>query len=164
MRLRALESKDAPYMLEWMHDESVVQFMGRDFSKNTLEGCEQFIYDSQTCSENYHRAIVDDFDEYMGTVSLKHINHELSMAEFAITVRKCAMGKGYSSYGMNEIIRLGKSELGLKKIVWCVSKKNERAVRFYDKKKYKRTLDIPKFYKDMYTEEQLLDFIWYEEE
>ena len=164
MRLRALESKDAPYMLEWMHDDSVVQFMGRDFSKNTLKRCEQFIIDSQTCLENYHRAIVNDFDEYMGTVSLKHINYELSMAEFAITVRKCAMGKGYSRYGMNEIIRLGKSELGLKKIVWCVSKKNERAVRFYDKNKYKRTLDIPNFYKEMYTEEQLIDFIWYEEE
>ena len=38
-------------------------------------------------------AITDDNDEYMGTVSLKNINYTDSFAEFAITVRRTAMGK-----------------------------------------------------------------------
>lgn len=37
----------------------------------------------------------------MGTVSLKKIQN--GVAEFGIVVRKQAMGKGYSKYGMDEI-------------------------------------------------------------
>ena len=106
-------------------------------------------------------AIVDENDEYMGTVSLKHIDMELKMAEFAITVRKCAMGQGYSAFGMKEIIRIGREELGLDKIIWCVSNLNERAVRFYDKNGFKRTTNVPEYYKSMYTDEQNELFIWY---
>lgn len=53
--------------------------------------------------------------------------------EFAIAVRRCAMGKGYAKYGIEEIIRAGKMKLGLKRIYWCVSRENRRAIRFYDK-------------------------------
>lgn len=161
MKLRRLELKDAPLMLEWMHDDSVVNFMGANFAEKKLEDCENFVRYSQDCKSDLHLAIVDDNDEYMGTVSLKHINEELKMAEFAVTVRKCAMGQGYSIYGMKEIIRIGLEKIGLDKVLWCVSKLNERAVRFYDKNGYKRTTDIPEYYKNMYTEEQNALFIWY---
>lgn len=33
MRLRNLELKDAPFMLEWMHDESVVENLRGRFSE-----------------------------------------------------------------------------------------------------------------------------------
>ena len=161
MRLRKLEIKDAPLMLEWMHDDSVVHFMGANFAEKKIEDCENFIQYSQSCTEDLHMAIVNEEDEYMGTVSLKHINQELKMAEFAITVRKCAMGQGYSAYGMKEIIRMGLEELGLEKVIWCVSRLNERAVRFYDKNGYERVTEIPEYYKSMYTEEQNALFIWY---
>ncbi len=161
MKLRKLELKDAPLMLEWMHDDSVVHFMGANFAEKKLEDCESFIRYSQDCEADLHMAIVDDKDEYMGTVSLKHIHPELKMAEFAVTVRKCAMGQGYSAYGMKEIIRIGLEGLGLDKVLWCVSKLNERAVRFYDKNGYKRTEDVPEYYRDMYTDEQNAMFIWY---
>lgn len=135
MRLRKLEDKDAPFMLEWMHDDSVVHFMQADFASKTIEDCKNFITALQDESENIHLAITDDNDEYMGTVSLKNI-HDGS-AEFAITIRKCAMGKGYSSWGMKEIIKKGKA-MGLDHIYWCVSKENKRAIRFYDKNGYSR--------------------------
>ena len=45
--------------------------------------------------KNIHMAITDDNDEYMGTVSLKNINYIDSFAEFAITVRRTAMGKKF---------------------------------------------------------------------
>ena len=161
MQLRRLEIKDAPLMLEWMHDDSVVHFMGANFAEKKIDDCENFIRFSQKCEDDLHMAIVNENDEYMGTVSLKHIHRELKMAEFAITVRKCAMGQGFSAYGMKEIIRIGLEELGLDKVLWCVSSLNERAVRFYDKNGYRRTTEIPSYYKSMYTEEQNELFIWY---
>ena len=84
MRLRKLELKDAPLMLEWMHDETVVKDMQADFSSKTLEDCNHFILSSKDTRKNLHLAIVDENDEYMGTVSLKNIEED--KAEFAITV------------------------------------------------------------------------------
>ena len=98
MRLRELELKDAPLMLEWMHDESVVGKLKGNFLEKTLADAESFILASANKEENIHLAIVSDEDEYMGTVSLKNV--ENGSAEFAITVRKSAMGRGYSWYGM----------------------------------------------------------------
>ena len=66
MKLRKLELKDAPLMLEWMHDDDVVQNMKTNFKIKTLEDCEQFINESKVNNANLHLAIVDEFDEYMG--------------------------------------------------------------------------------------------------
>lgn len=161
MRLRKLEMKDAPHMLEWMHDESVVFHMGTNFAEKKLEDCENFIEYSKSNTNDVHYAIVNELDEYMGTVSLKHVDNQLKMAEFAITVRKCAMGKGYSQYGMKEIIRIAKEEFGLLEVIWCVSKYNERAVRFYDKSGYRRITEVPETYLNLYEEDVRENFYWY---
>lgn len=161
MKLRELQIKDAELMLEWMHDESVVHHLSANFAEKTVDDCKKFILSSQNCDTDMNLAIVDDSDEYMGTVSLKHINKENKTAEFAVTIRKCAMGKGYSAYGMAEILKKGIGEIGLEKIYWCVSRLNERAVRFYDKNNYKRTEDIPESVRNCYTKEQNDLFIWY---
>ena len=159
MRLRILELRDAPLMLEWMHDESVVNNLSTDFSSKTIDDCKSFIEHARKMvneineggNGDYHLAIVSDEDEYMGTVSLKHINHESEDAEFAITVRKVAMSKGYSWFGMVELIRVGFEELNLKAIYWCVSEKNLRACRFYDKHQFHIALDIPQRISSRYT-------------
>lgn len=130
------DKEDAPLMLEWMHDPDVVQNMQADFAHKTLSDCENFIRVSYTDDKNLHLAVVDDNNTYMGTVSLKNIENDA--AEFAITVRKNAMGKGFSKYAMSEIIRIGLEELNLKSIYWCVSPENKRAVKFYDKNGYMR--------------------------
>lgn len=161
MKLRKLEEKDAKLMLEWMHDKSVVEFMGANFEAKTIDDCNNFINAAQNTDTDLHLAIVDDKDEYMGTVSLKHVNKIELTAEFAITVRKTAMGKGFSGYGMREIIRIGLEEMGLQKIYWCVAAINARAVKFYDKNGYKRTTDVPDSIAEAYTPEQLETFIWY---
>lgn len=136
MKIRKLELKDAPLMLEWMHDESIVKDLKADFCSKTLYDCNQFILSSRDTCKNFHLAIADDNDEYMGTVSLKNIEDD--KAEFAITVRNCAMGKGYSRYGMNEIIKIGLENMNLSRIYWYVDKKNQRAIKFYDKNGYQR--------------------------
>ena len=136
IRLRRLEPKDAPLMLEWMHDPSVVEHLHANFLSKTAEDCERFIANSRTDETNLHLAIADESDVYQGTVSLKDIHD--GTAEFAITIRAAAMGKGISAAAMKEIIRIGFEEKGLKSVFWCVSPENKRAVRFYDKNGYDR--------------------------
>ena len=159
MKLRSLIAADAPLMLEWMHDESVVSHLGTNFMEKTLADCQRFIAWANETDTDLHLAVTDDRDEYMGTVSLKHIH--AGTAEFAITVRACAMGKGYAGFGMAAILEKGKQELGLSAIYWCVSRKNARAVRFYDKNGYTRTESVPEHILNAYTPEQCADFIWY---
>lgn len=132
-------------MLEWMQDDEVVQFLKADFASKTISDCENFVSRASNKSNNFHLAIVDDQDAYMGTVSLKNI--ENGKAEFAITMRKAAMGTGYAVEAMKEMIRRGFDEIGLNSIYWCVAPENQRAIRFYDKNGYNQCdfgeLDIP---------------------
>ncbi len=157
MRIRFLEEKDSELMLEWMHDPSVVENMKTDFTSKTLDDCVDFIISSQTDNSNIHMAIVDDNDEYMGTVSLKHIKD--GRAEFAITVRKKAMGKGFSKFGMEQIIKKGFEDLDLNSIYWCVDSINKRAVKFYDKNGYQRCSCPEEVYG--YDEDEIKKYIWY---
>lgn len=161
MKLRKLELKDAPLMLEWMHDNDVVENLGTNFLSKTLDNCVSFIKQSSESNSDVHMAVVDENDVYMGTVSLKGIDYESKTAEFAIAIRKQAMGKGFSSYAMKEIIKLGFEELNLNAIYWCVLKENKRAVRFYDKNGYLRTNIVNKKIYIRYSEEQNNSFFWY---
>lgn len=161
MNLRPLNLKDAPFMLEWMHEPSVTEGLQTDFMSKTIEDCENFIQASLTDTKNLHLAIVDDNDEYLGTVSLKHI--EDNTAEFAITIRKCAMGKGISKGAMIAMISKGLDELGLNSVYWCVSPDNARAVRFYDKNGYKRISADQLVIAGDYTDEQKEKYFWYVE-
>ena len=159
MKLRTLKKKDAPLMLEWMHDPSVVEGLHADFASKTLEDCERFIVDAQSSEADRHFAIVNDAEDvYLGTVSLKHIAS--GAAEFAIVVRTTAMGRGIAAEAMRSILDYGINELELRKIYWCVSPKNGRAVRFYDKNGYERT-GVPREATG-YTEEEKDGFLWYQ--
>lgn len=143
MKLRKLEIKDAPFMLEWMKDPDVTGKLKNDFGSKTMEDCERFIMESWNQEENLHLGITDGNDRYMGTVSLKGIDLLRSCAEFAIAVRRGAMGKGYAGYGMAEILQIGWEERNLGMIYWNVRKDNVRAVRFYEKRGYKRINTAP---------------------
>lgn len=159
MRLRNLELKDAPLMLEWMHDVDVVRDLRGNFASKTLEDAKAFIRSSVNKEENMHLAITSDEGEYMGTVSLKSINRENNSAEFGICIRKNAMGKGYSWYGMREIIRLAFEEFGLENVYWCVSRHNTRAIKFYEKHNFHEIKDIPASILERYKD--IEDLKWY---
>lgn len=159
MYLRKLELKDAPLMLAWMHDDGVVCNLHTNFASKTIEDCISFINASQCVSENVHFAIASDDDEYMGTVSLKHIDRETNSAEFAITVRSEAMGRGYAWYGMEAILGKAFSEFDLESVYWCVSRQNKRAARFYDKHNFCEVVDVPKDIAARYDGEE--DLKWY---
>jgi len=180
MYLRKLQLKDAPLMLAWMHDRNVTGHLRADFASKTLEDAERFIGESlaegknadacgdanarsledegkERAQRDIHLAIASDEDEYMGTVSLRHI--ENGSAEFAITVRAEAMGRGYSWFGMESILDKAFTELSLESVYWCVSRDNKRAVRFYDKHNFHEVLDIPQDVLDRY--EGVTNLKWY---
>ncbi len=144
-------------MLEWMHDKSVTEKLRTDFASKTIKDAESFIVSSWGDKNNINLAIVSDEDEYMGTVSLKNIKN--GSAEFAITVRAVAMGKGYSWIGMQSIIKKAFEEYGLESVYWCVSRENNRAVRFYDKHYFHEAVDIPKHILEEYN--GMTNLKWY---
>lgn len=163
MCLRDLELKDAELMLEWMHDSTVIKYMQNNFLSKTIDDCINFIANSNKDEKNIHKAIQDENGTYLGTVSLKNVEYGLGTAEFAITIRSCAMGKGVSSMGMSQILQYGINEIGLNAIYWCVSKENIRAIKFYDKNGYQRISlnNVPRNISETYTEEQNSSLIWY---
>lgn len=159
MYLRKMEIKDAPLMLEWMHDEDVVHNLHANFKEKTINDCEKFIINAQETTSNLHLTIASDEDEYMGTVSLKNIDYVKKNAEFAITVRKESMGRGYSWYGMEAILEKAFNDLDLNSVYWCVSRKNKRAIRFYDKHNFHEAIDISTDILNRYSGE--IDLKWY---
>lgn len=159
MKLRNPELRDAERMFIWMHDAYVVENLQTDFPAKTMEDCCDFI--SNSISKTYiHLTIAGDDDLYMGTVSLKHITN--STAEFAIAICREAMGKGYSIWAMNEMLRIGFEEYGLSNIYWCVKKENKRALRFYDKNHFHRTEADRIEIADGYTIDQIDSYVWYQ--
>ena len=142
MKLRELELTDATYMLEWMHDLEIVRFLNKDYSQMTIDDCIEFISKSTQDPSCKYYAIASDTNEYMGTIGLKDIDYNKKCAELAIVVRKEAMANGYSWYGMRSMIEMSFEVLGLECIYWCVSSKNERAIRFYQKHNFHEAIDI----------------------
>lgn len=130
--IRKLQKNDATNMLEWMHDSSVNCNFRFDFSKMTLNDVKEFI-DNSFNETNQHFAIINENNEYMGTISLKNINKIDNNAEYAIVTRMIAHGKGYALEATKEILKYAFEELKLHKVYLKVLEQNKRANRFYEK-------------------------------
>ena len=141
--LRKLKIKDAPYMYKWMNDEKVLKGLSNKFHNMRLQDCIDFIEKSQDDQSDVHRAIVNSNDEYMGTISLKHIDAERKTAELAIVLRSEASGEGYGRCAMRDIIASGFQKLGLEKIYWQVLRTNDHAIGFYNHLGYMHVSSIP---------------------
>lgn len=131
MKLRELQEKDAEYMLEWMHDKNVCSYLGKDFMHMTIENCQSFIRTAAQDDKNRHWAIVDDNDEYMGTISLKQIDQVNKRAEYAISCRSKAMGKGFSRKATARLFEIARDEFHLELIYLNVYDFNQRAQGMY---------------------------------
>lgn len=157
MVLRDLEQKDAPYMLEWMHDENVNGFLGKDFRHMTIQNCHDFIEHSKQDKSNRHYAIADDSDEYMGTISLKNIDVQNGCAEYAISCRTKAMGKGFARMATEKLFEIARDSLNLHLIYLNVYDYNVRAQKLYEKTGFERTKK-PEFLPEEYD----AGLLWYE--
>lgn len=130
--LRRLKEIDASRMLKWMHDPNINCNFRFDFSKMTLDNVKDFIYNSFD-EKNQHFAIIDEQNEYIGTISLKNINKIDNNAEYAIVTMAEAHGKGYAFQASKEILKYAFNELKLHKIYLNVLEENVRANKFYEK-------------------------------
>ena len=131
--LRPLKEKDAPLMLEWMKDSGVNRNFRFSAGQATIESVSEFISESQDMSVSANFAVVDESDEYLGTVSLKNIDHESKSAEYAIALRKKAQGKGCGYSSTLQILDHAFYALGLDRVYLNVLSDNEKAVKFYEK-------------------------------
>lgn len=131
--LRPLEPRDSTRMLEWMRDPEVTKYLqigGPDTSKDSVD---MFIRSSGDERTNLHRAVVDSTGEYLGTISLKHIDREKKEAEYAISMHSSAMGTGAAAAASRLLLELAFRQLGLQRVYLNVLQANQRAVRFYEK-------------------------------
>lgn len=133
IHLRNLEEKDAPLMLEWMHDPSIACFFRFDAMSMTEEKCIEYIRTANSDENSKHFAFADGNDEYLGTISLKNIDKEKKEAEYAISTRKKAHGTGVAMTATKEILRIAFDELGLERVYLNVLAENKRANAFYQK-------------------------------
>lgn len=130
--LRRLEKKDAPLMLEWMHDSEINCYFQADFAAATLESVLDFI-DGSFNDDSRNFAFVDECDEYLGTISLKHISYKNENAEYAVVTRKKAQGTGAAMRATQEILRYAFEEMGLHKVYLNVLEDHVRAQKLYEK-------------------------------
>ena len=151
MYLRKLVPSDAPLMLEWMSNPDITQYFRADFASMTVADVNAFINSGQKITNgNINVAVSSENDEYMGTVSLKHIDFTDGSAEFAIVMRESAMGKGYAWFGMSEIISAAFRDLELNLVYWNVLRNNLRAIRFYEKHNFNEMSDVPEKFMKYY--------------
>lgn len=136
MKLRLLEKKDIPGMLEWMHDSEVNRFFRFDADNMTTEKAEEFIdkaLEDASQKRSFHFAIVDDNDEYMGTISLKDIDWDAKTGEYAISLRRSAQGKGIGSMATKQLLEFAFSEIELNRVFLNVLEDNNNAIKLYEK-------------------------------
>jgi diamine N-acetyltransferase len=142
IKLRKLEPKDAVFMLEWMHDNDITCNFQQDFAHFTIDEALKFIEDSYS-DTNQNFAVVDKSDEYLGTISLKHISYTNEKAEYAIVMRKKVHGTGAAQDATNELIKYAFDILNLHKVYLSVIEENIRAQKMYEKCGFKyEGLDI----------------------
>jgi diamine N-acetyltransferase len=142
IKLRQLQHKDAPLMLEWMHDAEINCNFQLDFAHATIDTALNFIENSfSNTDQNF--AVVDENDEYLGTISLKHISHTNDKAEYAIVMRKKVHGTGMAVIATKELLRYAFEDLKLHKVYLSVIEENICAQKMYEKCGFKyEGLDI----------------------
>lgn len=136
MRLRRLVEKDAEGMLEWMHDPEIQKGFRFNAGQQNMESVLNFIQHADIKlidGADMHYAIADVNDEYLGTISLKNIELTDKKAEYAISLRSKAQGKGIAFAATKEILRLAFECYGLERVYLNVLADNEKAIRLYEK-------------------------------
>lgn len=136
MKLRKLMDSDAKGMLEWMEDPEInsnFRFSAENISKESVAAFIGKAIVQWEEGTTLHYAIGDDNDNYMGTVSLKNIDKESSHAEYAISLRKCAQGKGLGEQATREVLKKAFEEWKLERVYLNVLSENLRAISLYEK-------------------------------
>jgi diamine N-acetyltransferase len=125
-----------------MKDSDITCNFQQDFAHATIETVQNFIENSYS-DTNQNFAVVDEADEYLGTISLKHISYSNDKAEYAIVMRKKAHGTGAAVNATKELLKYAFETLNLHKVYLSVIEENIRAQKMYEKCGFKyEGLDI----------------------
>lgn len=139
IRLRKLQSKDAPLMFEWMQDPQIISNFQIDFTNASQKTADDFIA-KDLASDNEttkHYAIINEEDEYLGTISLKNIDYKNKNTEYAIVLRKKAIGTNVAFDSTKALFNVVFRDLNLEKIYLNCLSENKRAINFYRKVGFK---------------------------
>ena len=138
--LRKLQVEDAPYMIEWMHDDTIANVFQKNMRKITLDEAKEFCIKASkrenffSHEDSVHFAIIDDYDdEYRGTISLKDIDIKNHSAEYAISIRRKFHGSRTATEATRLILDKAFMEYGLHRVYLNVLELNSRAIGFYEK-------------------------------
>ncbi len=131
-KIRPLHPNDAERMAEWMRDEETTKFLNIGRSDYSTDDALQFIKTAENETVNIHRAVTDN-GLYVGTISLKNINHKTLSAEYAIAMHPEGRGTGAATEATKQLLRVAIDQLGLRRIYLYVRSNNLRAIRFYEK-------------------------------
>lgn len=129
--IRFLESKDAVNMFNCLSDKDNLKYLTLGYKDYSLDDCALFVKQQKENTINF--AVVDDNDEWSGTISLKNIDKVNKKAEFAIITDKRIQGKGITGKAAKEVIRYAFDNLYLNKVFLNVVSDNTRAIGFYNK-------------------------------
>lgn len=136
IKLRKLETKDAEGMLEWMHDPQIQKQFRVSMAEKTRINAMDFIRNAHTQPVNggaVHYAIADETDTYLGTISLKDINLTDRHAEYAVSLRRCAQGRGVGYEATLKLLQMAFEQFGLERIYLNVLSENISAIHLYEK-------------------------------
>ena len=136
MRLRKLEERDAEGMLEWMKDPEINKNFRFSTDNKNLQDVLKFIREAKTMpieGKSIHYAIVGENDEYLGTISLKNINMVDKNAEYAISLRTKAQGKGTATQATKLLLKKAFELFNLERVYLNVLTDNVKAIKLYEK-------------------------------
>jgi len=136
IRLRQLQEKDAEGMLEWMQDPEIRKSFRFGNEEVKREDILKFIEAAETEpieGKSIHYAIVDEQDEYLGTISLKNVDLLAKKAEYAISLRRKAQGMGIGIQATKKILENAFDKFELERVYLNVLSDNERAIHLYEK-------------------------------
>ena len=136
MYLRKLEEKDVEGMLEWMQDPEIRKSFRFGNEEVKREDILKFIEAAETEpieGKSIHYAIVDEQDEYLGTISLKNVDLLAKKAEYAISLRRKAQGMGIGIQATKKILENAFDKFELERVYLNVLSDNERAIHLYEK-------------------------------
>ena len=162
--LRELQTKDAEFMLEWMHDPIIQKSFRKDMLGMTLNDAIKFCEESKIPNtikegDSVHYAIVDgDDDEYLGTISLKDISLINKNAEYAISTRKKAHGRGIAKCATGILLKKAFREFNLHRIFLNVLSTNNAAIHLYEHSGFRFEAE---FREHMYRDNTYVSLLWY---
>lgn len=161
MKLRRLCEEDADGMLEWMHDPEIQKSFRKSMLEKTEEDVLAFICSASTFPEDgkdVHYAIANDDNEYLGTISLKDIDIQNKSAEYAISLRNKAQGKGIGTWATKEILRIAFDDFAIHRVYLNVLADNKAAIALYKKCGFEYE---GKFRECLFLRGEYRDLIWF---